>query len=239
MNYFNIYTHKVFFILAFFLKSVFSTAQNENLPYWVDSLLKNLTIEQKIAQLIMVAAYSNKDEKHFSELEYLVTNFSIGGIIFMQGGPARQVKLYNRLQKLSKIPLIVGFDGEWGLAMRLDSTIAYPKSMTLGAIQDNSLIYELGKQIAKECKRVGIHINFAPVVDINNNPLNPVIGFRSFGEEKAMVAQKGIAYAKGLQSEKIIAVAKHFPGHGDTETDSHYELPIINHKRQRIEDSGV
>ncbi|MFQ3577141.1 MAG: glycoside hydrolase family 3 N-terminal domain-containing protein, partial [Cytophagales bacterium] len=166
-----------------------ANSQTEKQKQWADSVLKTLSTEQKIAQLCMVAAYSNKDEKHVAEIESLIVNYQIGGLIFMQGGPGRQSRLYNRFQSQSKIPLLVGIDGEWGLAMRLDSTISYPKQMALGAIQDNNLILEMGKQIARECKRVGVHMNFAPVVDINVNPQNPVIGYRSFGEQKEMVAQ--------------------------------------------------
>ena len=151
---------------------------------WVDSVYSSLNSDQRIAQLFMVAAYSNKDMKHVAEIRELVEKYNIGGLIFMQGGPLREAKLNNYYQSKAKTPLLISIDGEWGLAMRLDSTPKYPRQMTLGAIKNDSLIYEMGKQIARECKRMGIHVNFAPVADVNNNPLNPVIGMRSFGENK-------------------------------------------------------
>lgn len=201
---------------------------------WADSVFKSLTLDEKIGQLFMVAAYSNKDAKHEHELENLIKKNHIGGLIFFQGGPVRQVNLFNQLQALSKTPLWIGVDAEWGLSMRLDSTITFPRQMTLGAIQNDSLIYAFGMQVAKEFKRVGAHINFAPVVDINNNPANPVIGSRSFGENKLWVTRKATAYMEGLQDHGILANAKHFPGHGDTDTDSHHALPILKHSRDRM-----
>jgi beta-N-acetylhexosaminidase len=202
---------------------------------WVDSVFNSLTIDQRLGQLFMVAAYSNKDLKHVKEIRELVTNYNIGGLIWMQGGPVRQGKLANYYQSLAKTPLLYSIDGEWGLAMRLDSTPKYPKQMTLGAIRNDSLIYYMGKQIAKECKRLGIHVNFAPVADVNNNPSNPVIGMRSFGENKYKVAQKAYMYMAGMQDERVMANGKHFPGHGDTDSDSHKTLPIINHPKQRLD----
>lgn len=202
---------------------------------WADSVLQTLTLEDKIAQLLMVAAYSNKDKEHEQKIEDLITNYKIGGLIFMQGGPMRQAELYNRYQNLSKVPLMISIDGEWGLAMRLDSTIKYPWQMTLGAVQDNQLIYDMGVQIGQQCKRLGIQVNFAPVVDINVNPKNPIINARSFGENKMNVASKGVSYMKGMQSLNVLANAKHFPGHGDTDADSHKSLPIINHAKERMD----
>lgn len=201
---------------------------------WADSVIKTLTLDEKIAQLLMVAAYSNKDEKHYKEIDSLIIKYKIGGLIFMQGGPLRQAALNNRYQTLSKVPLLISIDGEWGLAMRLDSVVKYPWQMTLGAIQDNELIFQMGQDIGEQCKRLGIHVNFAPVVDINVNPKNPIINARSFGENKYKVAEKGVAYMEGLQSMNVLANAKHFPGHGDTDTDSHKALPVINHSRDRI-----
>lgn len=201
---------------------------------WVDSVFSGLSVEQKIGQLFMVAAYSNKDEKHYNDIENLITNNHIGGLIFFQGGPVRQAHLTNRYQEASAVPLFIGMDGEWGLGMRLDSTISYPKNMTLGAIEDNQYIYNMGAEIARQFKLMGVHINFGPVVDINNNPGNSVIGTRSFGENKYNVAAKGIAYMKGLQDNGVVANAKHFPGHGDTSEDSHYTLPIIHHTKDRL-----
>jgi beta-glucosidase-like glycosyl hydrolase/CubicO group peptidase (beta-lactamase class C family) len=202
---------------------------------WVDSVFNSLTPNQRLAQLFMVAAYSNKDLKHAKEIKDLVVDYNIGGLIWMQGGPVKQGKLANYYQSVAKTPLLYSIDGEWGLAMRLDSTIRYPKQMTLGAIQNDSLIYYMGRQIAKECKRLGIHVNFAPVADVNNNPLNPVIGMRSFGENKYKVAQKAYMYMQGMQDEHIMANGKHFPGHGDTDSDSHKTLPYIGHSKERLD----
>jgi beta-N-acetylhexosaminidase len=202
---------------------------------WVDSVFQSMTIEERIGQLLMVAAYSNKGIEHQKEIEDLIVNHGIGGLIFMQGGPLRQARLNNIYQQKAKVPLMMSIDGEWGLAMRLDSTERFPRQMLLGAIQNDSLIYDMGKEIGRQCKRIGVHVNFAPVVDVNVNPKNPVINSRSFGENKYRVASKGVAYMKGLQDVGIIANAKHFPGHGDTDTDSHKSLPIVNHSYERID----
>jgi beta-glucosidase-like glycosyl hydrolase len=183
----------------------------------------------------MVAAYSNRDLKHVKEIKDLIVNYNIGGLIWMQGGPLRQGQLANYYQSIAKTPLLYSIDAEWGLAMRLDSTVRYPKQMTLGAIQNDSLIYRMGRQIARECKRLGVHVNFAPVADVNNNPLNPVIGLRSFGENKYKVAQKAYMYMQGMQEEFVMANGKHFPGHGDTDGDSHLSLPQINHSVARLD----
>ena len=201
---------------------------------WADSLFSGMSDKEKIGQLIMATTYSNLSASHVQGIEQLIKDYAIGGLIFMQGGPVRQVKLINRYQALSKIPLMIAMDAEYGLAMRLDSTLMFPKSITLGAIQNERMIYEMGGEIARQLRRVGAHINFAPVSDINTDPGNPVIGFRSFGEEKGNVTRKAIAYMKGLQHNGVIASAKHFPGHGDTNTDSHYALPLIKHSTERI-----
>jgi beta-glucosidase-like glycosyl hydrolase/CubicO group peptidase (beta-lactamase class C family) len=201
---------------------------------WVDSVYNAMTLEEKIGQLFMVAAYSNKDDKHIQSLEKLVQEQHIGGLIFFQGGPVRQAKIHNRLQSLSKLPMLVGIDGEWGLSMRLDSTYKFPYNMTLGAVQDMDLIEDLGKAMAKQTKRMGMQFNFGPVVDINTNPDNPIIGVRSFGETREMVTERAIAFTRGYQSNHIFATAKHFPGHGDTSTDSHYKLPLIDFDKNRL-----
>ena len=203
---------------------------------WVDSVYKSLTTEQKIGQLFMVAAYSNKPANHENYIEGLIKKYNIGGLIFMQGSPTKHVRLINRYQEAAQTPLLIAMDAEWGLNMRIDSTYRFPRQMTLGAIQNDELIYEMGKSMAQECKRIGVHVNFAPVVDVNVNPANPVIGTRSFGENKQRVAQKGIAITKGMQDQNVLAVAKHFPGHGDTDKDSHLALPVINHTKERLED---
>ncbi len=206
---------------------------------WADSIMSTLTDEQALGQLFMVAAYSNKTEAHAVEIEQLIKNNGIGGVIFFQGGPVRQANLTNRYQSISKVPLFVAMDAEWGLGMRLDSTMNFPKQMTLGAIQDNAIIYSMGIEIGKQCKRLGVHINFAPVVDVNSNANNPVIGVRSFGEDKINVSQKAIAYMKGMQSVHVMANAKHFPGHGNTDTDSHFSLPVVNKNMQELNDTEL
>lgn len=201
---------------------------------WVDSVYASLSQKERIAQLIMVPAWSDKGEAHEKNIAYLIENYKIGGIAFFQGGPGRQIELVNRYQKLSKTPLLMGIDAEWGLGMRLDSTISFPYQMALGAIQDDSLIYAMGREVGRQLKLTGMHMNFAPVLDINNNPDNPVINYRSFGSNKYKVTQKGIAYILGMQDEGIIATGKHFPGHGDTDTDSHLALPVISHSKNRL-----
>lgn len=202
---------------------------------WVDSTLKSLSTEEKIGQLFMLATFSNREESYTRYVDKLINEYHIGGLIFFQGGPVRQAQLTNHYQSLSKVPLFIGIDGEWGLGMRLDSTISYPKQMVLGAIQNDDLIYQMGSDIARQCRRLGIHINFAPVSDINNNPKNPVIGIRSFGEDRENVTRKAVAYMKGLQHNGIIATAKHFPGHGDTDADSHFTLPMLTHSYEQLD----
>lgn len=201
---------------------------------WVDSVYQSLTLEEKIGQLFMVAAYSNKSETENHKIDDLITKNNVGGLIFFQGGPIRQAKLTNRFQSKAKVPLLIGIDAEWGLSMRLDSTYVYPWNMTLGAIRDNKLIEKFGQQMAEQCKRLGVHFTFGPVVDINTNPKNPIIGNRSFGEDKFNVAEKAIAYTIGLQSGGVFATAKHFPGHGDTDKDSHHTLPTVNFTKDRL-----
>ena len=203
---------------------------------WVDSVFQTMTPEQKIGQFFMVATFSNRHDNHYQYIEHLIRENHIGGLIYFQGGPYRQAILTNRYQAISKIPLLIGIDGEWGLGMRLDSTMDFPRQMTLGAIRDNNLITRMGAEIGRQCHRLGIHINFAPVSDINSNPANPVIGIRSFGESKENVAFKASAYMRGLQGQHIIATAKHFPGHGDTNADSHHTLPRISRSSEELHD---
>ncbi len=202
---------------------------------WVDSVYQSLSEEQRIGQLFMVAAYSNRNQEHEKELQELIESYNIGGLIFFQGGPLRQAHMQNRLQSQAQTPLLIGMDAEWGLAMRLDSTLKYPRQMTLGATHNDSLIYQMGKDIGNQCKRMGVHINFAPVVDVNNNPQNPVINNRSFGENKHLVTTQSLAYMQGMQSQGILACAKHFPGHGDTNSDSHKTLPTVKQSKERID----
>jgi len=202
---------------------------------WVDSTMNMMSVDEKIGQLFMVQAYSNKDEKHYNAIENLIQKYNIGGLIFMQGTALKQAKLTNKYQSISKIPLLIGLDAEWGLNMRLKNTFRFPWNMTLGAIRDNQLIEQFGKQLAQQCNRIGVNINFAPVVDININPENPIIGNRSFGENRVNVTNKASSFIKGLQSDNVLACAKHFPGHGDTATDSHTSLPVLDFNRNRLD----
>ncbi|MFC3879032.1 glycoside hydrolase family 3 N-terminal domain-containing protein [Algoriphagus namhaensis] len=214
------------------LESVDSMAQ----ILWVDSVFQDLSFDEKLGQLFMVAAYSNQGDQHVQEIRKMVREENLGGLIFFQGGPNRQARLTNLYQAEAKTPLFIAMDAEWGLGMRFDSIPDYPKAMTLGAIQDEKLIYAMGEEMARQFKEMDMHINFGPVVDVNSNPNNPVIGYRAFGENKVEVAKKAVAYVKGLQDNGVIANAKHFPGHGDTESDSHYSLPVIKHSKERIDE---
>lgn len=205
---------------------------------WADSVFTNMPPDDRIAQLIMVAGYSNRKPAYEDSLITLVRTNKLGGVVMFQGGPVRQARLTNRLQASSAIPLLIAMDAEWGLAMRLDSTVRYPYQMTLGAMQgagSDSLIYRMGANLARQARRLGMHVNFAPSVDINNNPNNPVINFRSFGEDKYAVTRKALAYMRGMQDNQLLTSLKHFPGHGDTGTDSHYDLPLINKSRAQLD----
>ena len=221
--------------ILFFIVFVKSASSSPTLTHSVDSILNNMSLDEKIGQLFMIPAYSNMGQEHEKSIEELIKNYHVGGILFFQGSPYHQVNLTNRFQDISKTPLLIAIDAECGLAMRLDSTILFPRQMTLGAIQDNNLIYQMGKQIGVQCKEMGIHMNMAPVVDINNNPKNPVINHRSFGENPKNVTTKSLMYMKGLHEQKILANAKHFPGHGDTDSDSHKTLPTIYHDKRRLD----
>lgn len=206
---------------------------------WADSVFQTMSPEERIAQLIMIPVYSNRDKAYEDSIARLVEEYKVGGLIFFQGGPGRQASMTNRYQAISKVPLIVSIDAEWGLGMRLDSTMSFPYQMALGGIEDEQLIYQMGAEIARQCKRIGVNVNFAPVVDINNNANNPVIGFRSFGEDKENVTSKALAYMNGMQDEHVLANAKHFPGHGDTDVDSHVGLPLISFSRERLENTEL
>ncbi|WP_417887494.1 glycoside hydrolase family 3 N-terminal domain-containing protein [Zunongwangia sp.] len=203
---------------------------------WVDSIYSNFSLEQKLGQLFMVDVFSNTSQQNLNYVESLIKNYHIGGVIFSKGGPVREAKITNTFQEASKVPLLIGMDAEWGLSMRLDSTYSLPWNMTLGAIQDTTLVRRAGFTIGKHCKRMGIHINFAPVVDVNTNPRNPIIGNRSFGENKFNVAEKAVAFMQGMHEAGILSSAKHFPGHGDTNQDSHKTLPSVLFSKERLED---
>ena len=213
------------------LRTIDFEAQN----VWVDSIMNTMSIDEKIGQLYMVQAYSNLDQKHEDFITEMISKYHVGNLVFMQGTPKKQAELTNRYQDTAKVPLLIGFDGEWGLDMRLKNTYRFPWNMTLGAIKNDALIKQFGKHLGQHAKRIGIHINFAPVIDINTNPANPIIGNRSFGESKENVTQKAIAFIKGMQSEGVLANGKHFPGHGDTATDSHHTLPLLNFDEARLD----
>ena len=202
---------------------------------WVDSIYNQMSFDEKVGQLFMVAAYSNRNAIHSAEIEKLVTENKIGGLIFFQGGPMRQARLTNKYQSLAKVPLFIGIDAEWGLSMRIDSTFRYPFNMTLGAIKDLKLVEKVGTSMAKESKRMGIHFNFSPVLDVNTNPKNPIIGYRSFGENKVNVTEHAIALMNGVQEQGVFSTGKHFPGHGDTSTDSHSTLPLVSASRNHLD----
>jgi beta-N-acetylhexosaminidase len=228
-----------FFIVSigiFANPSVIKTGALEAESRWVDSLMQNLTLEERIGQLFMIRTHSDKGVAHENEVRQFIQKYHVGGLCFFQGTPEQQSLLLNDYQALSNIPLLVSMDAEWGLGMRMKkSTISFPRQLPLGAIQNNQLIYEMGKEIARQLKEVGVHINFAPVVDVNNNPNNPVIHTRSFGEDRMNVSVKSYMYAQGLQDNGVMACAKHFPGHGDTDVDSHLDLPVFQHDFKRLD----
>ncbi len=202
---------------------------------WVDSVFASLTLDQRIAQLLMIRVPTNRNAEADNQIVRKVMQYNIGGVAFFRGTPYEQVMLTNRMQSQVQTPLLVAMDAEWGPSMRLDSTIVFPRQMALGAIQDEQLIYRMGIEIGRQLQRLGVHINFAPVVDVNNNPANPVINFRAFGESRYNVTRSGLAYMHGLQDAGIIACAKHFPGHGDTDADSHHTLPLLRHSFEEVD----
>ncbi len=210
--------------------------EDEKSIHWVDSVYEQMSLEERIGQLIMIRAHSNLGENHIAEVKRQIEQYHVGAVCFFQGNPLEQARLTNKYQELSNIPMLVAMDAEWGLGMRFrEDGISFPRQLTLGAIQDNNLIYQKGREIARQLNRIGVHINFAPVIDVNNNPANPVINDRSFGEVKEQVVVKGHAYMRGLQNGGVMACGKHFPGHGDTDVDSHFDLPVINHSVERLD----
>lgn len=217
------------------LPNMYRNADQAKMNHWVDSVFDAMSYDERIGQLFMVIAEPKSDNRNMQRLMRYVNDIKIGGILFHKGNPVTQAEVTNRLQKASRVPMFVSLDGEWGLSMRLSGTTRFPKNMMLGAIEDDKLITEYGKEVARQCKEMGIQINFAPDMDVNSNTANPVIGLRSFGENPRAVADKGIAYARGLEGAGIISVAKHFPGHGDTSEDSHTTLPAVYHDRTRLD----
>jgi len=230
----------LFFFINFLLFNMLNAECQQNSfienSKWAIEQLEKMSLEEKIAQIIFIRMHSNKDAQYIAQKIKEIEKYQPGGVCFFQGGPVREINLTNKIQAVSKIPLLVSMDAEWGVAMRLDSVPAFPRQMTLGALsaESNALIYEMGNEVANQCKLLGIHINYAPCVDVNNNAKNPVINSRSFGENRELVVEKAMLYMRGMQDHGVIACAKHFPGHGDTETDSHYSLPVIKKTKEQL-----
>lgn len=202
---------------------------------YVNKIIAEMTTRQKIAQLMMVSIDSYQTPEMRAERDSMVIKEGIGGFIVMDDQLLRSMARISELQSISRIPLAVGIDGEWGPSMRFAEMPFFPKAIQLGALPNDSLVYEMGLAVGKQCKDLGIQINFAPVVDININPRNPVINSRSFGSDRDKVALYGSAYMRGMQDAGIYACAKHFPGHGDTEVDSHTDLPTLTFSRERLD----
>ena len=195
---------------------------------WVDSVYNALTPDERVGQIIAQVFAAKDLNATKAELKRVIEKYHVGGVYFSIGPALNHAEFANYANSLSKVPILVCIDGEWGLSMRMPETPRFPKNMALGAIQDDQLLYEYGREMARECHEVGVNVNFAPAVDVNSNPANPVIGQRSYGEDPINVSRKAIAYARGLEDNGILSVAKHFPGHGDTREDSHKTLPTVN-----------
>ena len=217
----------------FYPKNITKDLDKKAVKY-ADSLYAKLSMDERIGQLYIVALYTNKDQNHISGVRKLVEQERIGGIILMQDDAEQEIALVNEFQKKSRVPMLFGMDAEWGLYQRIKTAHKFPWAMTLGAIQDNGLVYEMASKIAEDAKKMGIYWNFAPVVDVNTNPKNPIIGNRSFGSDVQNVIAKSLAYAQGLQDNGVLAAIKHFPGHGDTDVDSHLDLPVVKHSLERL-----
>lgn len=234
----NIFTYLFILIFANLSAQYFPKNAPKNLEQkaekYADSLYQQLSLDEKIGQLYIVALYNNRGEEEIQKTRNLVEKEKIGGLILMQDNAEKHIQLLNEFQEKSRVKMMIGIDGEWGLFQRFPAAHKFPWAMTLGAIQDNSLIYEMTSKIAEDCKRMGIYWDFAPVVDVNTNPANPIIGNRSFGSDINNVIAKGLAYAQGLQDNGVLASMKHFPGHGDTDTDSHLDLPVVSHNLERL-----
>lgn len=215
--------------------NIFKEADQKKMNHWVDSVFNSLTLDQKVGQLFTIIIAGNTSENNKAHLKTLITDQHIGGILFSKISIRDHAEMTNYAQSISEVPLLVALDGEWGLGMRIQDTTPWARNMMLGAIQNDSLIYYYGLEVARQCKVMGIHVNFAPTLDVNSNPKNPVIGYRSFGENPRRVADLGVMYSKGLEAGGVLSVAKHFPGHGDTSSDSHFTLPLINHSRERLD----
>ena len=229
-------TFYFFSVTILFSQNPLETIDSNEQNLWVEKTYNSLTTDQKIGQLFTIWVATKEGPEKMKEIERIIKKNHLGGLIFSLGNIKDQAEATNKFQSISKVPLLIGMDAEWGIGMRLDDAFSYPYNMTLGAVSDNNLINKVGERIGVHAKRLGVHINFAPVTDINTNPNNPVIGSRSFGEDKFNVTKKSLAYLKGMQSQGIMGSAKHFPGHGDTSKDSHKTLPTINFDKKRIDD---
>jgi beta-glucosidase-like glycosyl hydrolase len=216
---------------------IFTTIQAQKMSEkkWVRKQFSALNLNEKIGQLMVIRAHSNWSQNKIDSISALIQQYNVGGLCFFQGGPIRQAMQTNAYQSVAKTPLFIAIDAEWGIGMRLDSVESFPRQLSMGAFASSDLVYQMGAAIADQCKRLGIQINYGPVIDINNNPSNPVINDRSFGQSKSKVIQQGVAYMKGMQDNGIMATAKHFPGHGDVNVDSHFDLPVINKSRAALD----
>ena len=245
MNKFFFYT---FLTISVFLSPEYSAPYQpkninkqelEKARQWVDKTYNSLSQDEKLGQLFITALYTNKDQNHINFVRQLVNKEKIGGIILMQDNAAQEIELVNEFQESSRVPLLIGMDAEWGLYQRIAAAHKFPWAITLGAIQDDKLVYEMASKIASDAKRMGVNWDFAPVVDVNTNPSNPIIGNRSFGSDVQNVIRKGLAYSNGLQDNGVLAAIKHFPGHGDTDKDSHMDLPVVKHNIDRLNNTEL
>ncbi|MCD7899464.1 MAG: serine hydrolase [Bacteroides sp.] len=233
----------LFPILTFFVSAksqvdpvlYYKALQDEHCQQWVDSVFNKMTLKERVGQLFIYTIAPDESAANKALLRDVVRTYKVGGLLFSGGALEKYARLINEAQEMAETPLMITFDGEWGLGMRIKTIPAFPRNMILGSIQDEKLIYEYGKEVARQCRELGVHVNFAPVADVNVNPRNPVINTRSFGEDPVNVADKVIAYASGLESGGVLSVFKHFPGHGDTDTDSHHALPVLNFSRERMD----
>ena len=214
---------------------VYKALQDKDCRHWVDSVMDKLSFKEKVGQLFIYTIAPVDTKRNLELLREVIDTYKVGGLLFSGGKMQNQVELTNRAQRQAKVPLMITFDGEWGLAMRLRGMPVFPRNMVLGCIRDNKLLYEYGREVARQCRQIGVQVNFAPVADVNINPENPVINTRSFGEDPIQVADKVIAYASGLESGGVLSVCKHFPGHGDTDVDSHKALPVLPFTRERLD----
>src|SRR6187401_1205171 len=227
-------------ILAAMTTSRMAIGQTAEPAHWVDSVFTTLSLEDKIGQLFIIRAHSDLGEDHVQSVQDQIQKYHVGGLCFFQGTPKKQAELTALYQQLSKVPLLVSMDAEWGLGMRFkEKGLSFPRQLMLGAIQDYHQIETMGYAIGMQLKAIGVNVSYSPVADININPLNPVIGDRSFGEDRNEVSRRSIAYMKGLQAAGVLPCGKHFPGHGDTDMDSHFDLPELPFDKMRLKETEL